>query len=37
MLRLSLRSAQSRRRARENLADAKAAEAELASLPGGTA
>jgi hypothetical protein len=32
MLRMALRSSQSRRRARENLADAQAAEAELASL-----
>jgi len=37
MLRLSLRSAQSRRRARENLADARAAEAELDSFAGGAA
>ena len=34
MLRMSLRSSKSRRRARENLADARAAEAELACLTG---
>jgi hypothetical protein len=34
MLRMALKSSQSRRRARENMADARAAETELASLPG---
>jgi hypothetical protein len=37
MLRMALKSSQSRRRAREHLADAQAAEAELARLTGGTA
>lgn len=37
MLRMALKSSQSRRRARENLAEARAAEAELASLTDGAA